>query len=300
MSAPCIYASALEALMPLRPGISFFNVGSGTGYFNSLVNVLTGNDSINEGIDIWLELVTHAQDKCRSLEKTNITFTVGNAFRLCFKEHGRYDRIYLGGLGNSESEDLRYLLEIGGILVGPFQNGQSQLLLKIVRESAAKFSTEVVSDSVNFAKFHGLGRGDKCKLSVLRERPWSWQRDPIYPESFRLVVRVLMRGQARVGEVQVPPDFWLKILAFCRTGWFEPPRVSRVFRAMNFAGRAARCVSRSLSFPFQFETRPHFDNEDESVALLIHERSLSPSGSVRCTPCFPCPWSWCNRASTRS
>lgn len=149
-SAPHIYASALEMLMPLRPGISFLNVGSGTGYFSSIVSELIGEFAISDGVDIWPETVAFAADNCRQAGKNNIHFTVGNVYQLDVNQGTLYDRIYLGACGSVHSVYLYKLLQVGGILVGPFETGTGQHLRRVVRRSDTRFDVEVIS-SVRFA-----------------------------------------------------------------------------------------------------------------------------------------------------
>lgn len=144
-SAPHIYARALEALLPLRPGVSFLNVGSGTGYFSCLVHELTGEGSVNDGIDIWPETVAHAQDRCRTAGRRGIELREGNVYQLDINVCMRYDRIYIGACASQQAAYLYDLLELGGILVAPFQSGHSQQLRRVVRQSETQFKVEVLN-----------------------------------------------------------------------------------------------------------------------------------------------------------
>lgn len=252
-SAPHIYARALESLLPLRPGMSFLNVGSGTGYFSSLVAELTGDAAVNDGIDIWPELVAHAGERCQRAGKPNIEFSLGNAFRLDVEQCGRYDRIYVGACGDGRSQNLYKLLEVGGVLVGPFQSGQMQQLLRVVRSSETQFATKVLS-SVQFASLvapsASRGSGDGVPV-ILRERPWTPARDAAYPASFRCVADAVVSGRAREappGLACLPPELWaMHILPCCNRRWFESgaPAVlpSSMREALAVAGRAAKHVS---------------------------------------------------------
>eukprot|EP00403_Amphidinium_massartii_P008821 CAMPEP_0178419868 /NCGR_PEP_ID=MMETSP0689_2-20121128/25833_1 /TAXON_ID=160604 /ORGANISM="Amphidinium massartii, Strain CS-259" /LENGTH=592 /DNA_ID=CAMNT_0020041321 /DNA_START=17 /DNA_END=1792 /DNA_ORIENTATION=+ len=150
LSAPHIYARALESLMPLKPGMSFLNIGSGTGYFNCIVADLIGGLAVNHGIDVWPETVEHANERVARLGKDSVEFTVGNIYQLDVSKTIRYDRVYVGACANSRSKYLYRLLEVGGILIGPFQTGHSQQLRRVVRTTETQFHVEVLG-SVQFA-----------------------------------------------------------------------------------------------------------------------------------------------------
>ena len=62
-SSPSVYGSALEAL-DLKPGLSFLNVGSGTGYFSALAAQLLGPDAVHVGLERHADLVRHARERC--------------------------------------------------------------------------------------------------------------------------------------------------------------------------------------------------------------------------------------------
>mmetsp|Transcript_4358 Transcript_4358/g.7701 ORF Transcript_4358/g.7701 Transcript_4358/m.7701 type:complete len:522 (-) Transcript_4358:133-1698(-) len=150
LSAPHIYGKALESLMPLQPGMSFLNVGSGTGYFNCIVSELIGNDAANHGVELWPENVAHARERTARLGKHFMKFTQGNIYQLNVSDTMRYDRIYIGACANSKSKYIYRLLEVGGILIGPFQVGHSQQLRRVIRQTETQFFVEVLG-SVQFA-----------------------------------------------------------------------------------------------------------------------------------------------------
>lgn len=265
-SAPHIYARALESLMPLTPGMSFLNVGSGTGYFSSIVSELIREEGINEGMDIWPDTVSHAQECCRTLGKEGIRFTVGNVYQLDVDQGMRYDRIYLGACANSRSKYLYRLLEVGGILVGPFQAGSMQQLRRVVRRTETHFAVEVLN-SVQFATLvepppvippggdladieesgRSVGLRGVPFTFALRERPWTMERNPLYPASFRDAVVLMVAGTPRDLEApSLPPEIWLTVLPWCSRLWFEvepaplAPPSSPVSVALMRVGQVAK------------------------------------------------------------
>lgn len=250
LSAPQIYAVALESLMPLSPGLSFLNVGFGTGYFSSLVSELTGELSTNHGIDIWPETLAHAKERCGQLNKRGMEFSLGNVYQLDVNRTMRYDRIYMGACATSRSKYLYRLLAVGGILVGPFQAGRTQQLRRVIRKTETHFSVEVL-ESVRFASLVEPpaskakeirtvdARRDSDDVHIglpgvpftfaLFDRPWSPARAAVFPESFRRTVAMsLERPRDGTG---VPREIWIQhIFPWCSKSWFEPARDRSVKR----------------------------------------------------------------------
>mmetsp|Transcript_86178 Transcript_86178/g.278462 ORF Transcript_86178/g.278462 Transcript_86178/m.278462 type:complete len:507 (-) Transcript_86178:144-1664(-) len=281
-SAPHIYARALEGLMPLQPGMSFLNIGSGTGYFSSLVAELLGNSSINDGIDIWPETIAHAKKKSAQLGRHSMEFTLGNVYELDINLCMRYDRIYIGACASPRAEYLYELLEIDGILVAPFQTGYSQQLRKVVRQSEKRFKVEVLN-SVHFASLlepsasqplpppptpqqAADGEGTVSRVVrveaspalglpgvpftfALRQRPWSLDRSWAYPAAFRRVVEAVLASRRRDhAQLCLPPEIWQShILPWCPRWWFErEPPLSVAARALTAFARTSGTVRRAL------------------------------------------------------
>ncbi|KAL3320240.1 hypothetical protein Ciccas_001072 [Cichlidogyrus casuarinus] len=59
LSAPSIYLAALENL-DLSPGKTFLNVGSGTGYFSTVVGLILGTSPANHGFEILKKCFQHS------------------------------------------------------------------------------------------------------------------------------------------------------------------------------------------------------------------------------------------------
>ncbi len=131
LSAPCIYTRALEALK-LGKGMSFLNIGSGTGYFSTMAGFLIGPYGINHGIEIYQENIEYAYEKLEQFKVNSQwydpvafcdpVFMLGNGLLLS-PGNIQYDRIYCGAACPPEHAQLmKNMLKTSGILVMPHDN----------------------------------------------------------------------------------------------------------------------------------------------------------------------------------
>lgn len=113
-------------------GVSFLNIGSGTGYLSTMAGFLIGPYGINHGIEIYPENVEYAYEKLTEFRETSPwydpmefcepLFVVGNGLLLS-PGNILYDRIYCGAACPPEHAQLmKNMLNIGGILVMPHDN----------------------------------------------------------------------------------------------------------------------------------------------------------------------------------
>lgn len=148
ISAPCIYASVLENL-DLKKGMSFLNIGSGTGYMSAMVGFVLGETGVNHGVELYENIVKFANERIIEIQNYKETsafewcvpkFLVGNAFQI--ETQIQYDRIYCGALvPESHRAYFCSFLKIGGILIMPYGHA----LHRIVRISEREFRTRDVS-----------------------------------------------------------------------------------------------------------------------------------------------------------
>jgi hypothetical protein len=191
-------------------------------------------------------------------------------YKLDVEQGMRYDRIYLGACANAKSKYLYRLLEVGGVLVGPFQAGHMQQLRRVVRRTEAHFAVEVLN-SVQFATLveptpvimptiesqgqeAAIEDSRPCGLKgvpftfALRERPWALERNLSYPASFREAAQTLINGRPRDPFTSsLPPEIWADhVLPWCSRMWFEakPPapvsKQSKMRVALTFVAEVVK------------------------------------------------------------
>ncbi|KAL9980549.1 hypothetical protein ACROYT_G009151 [Oculina patagonica] len=199
MSAPHMYATVLEAL-DLSPGLSFLNIGSGTGYFSCLAGCILQAQGINHGIELHEDLVAFAKERVEEYLRFSPTvaydicppkFVAGNCFRLdpagC-----NYDRVYCGAAcPASKVHFILGLTKIGGFAVIPCRGK----LLKIERISDTGVKQTSISE-VSFASLVAMPESDSSLPKLYFPKESSRKKEKalqVYPPSDMLV----SRGQAR-------------------------------------------------------------------------------------------------------
>lgn len=155
LSAPCIYSEVMEAL-DLHPGLSFLNLGSGTGYLSTMVGLILGPFGINHGVELHADVIAYAYQKLDYFIKTSESFdkfefcepsfVLGNCLEIP-PESRQYDRVYCGaGVQKEHEEHMKHLLKVGGVLVLPLE----EKLTKITRTGTNSWETKKII-SVSFA-----------------------------------------------------------------------------------------------------------------------------------------------------
>ncbi|XP_058860119.1 protein-L-isoaspartate O-methyltransferase domain-containing protein 2-like [Acipenser ruthenus] len=179
LSAPCIYSEVMEAL-DLQPGLSFLNLGSGTGYLSTMVGLIIGPFGVNHGVELHADVIEYAYQKldtfiktCDSFDKFEFcepSFVVGNCLEIT-PESRQYDRVYCGAGVQKEHENyMKNMLKVGGILVLPLE----EKLTKITRTGYNIWETKKII-AVSFAplaqpKNRDTGKSKAIPLPTLEVR----------------------------------------------------------------------------------------------------------------------------------
>ncbi|XP_053308882.1 protein-L-isoaspartate O-methyltransferase domain-containing protein 2 [Spea bombifrons] len=171
LSAPCIYSEVMEAL-ELQPGLSFLNLGSGTGYLSTMVGLILGPFGVNHGVELHADVIEYAKHKLDLFVRTNDSFDRFEFCEPCFVGgncldislgSSAYDRVYCGaGVQKEHEEYMKNLLKVGGILVMPLE----EKLTKITRTGPSTWETKKIL-AVSFAPLVQPGKGDPVKSRSL-------------------------------------------------------------------------------------------------------------------------------------
>ncbi|XP_077581278.1 protein-L-isoaspartate O-methyltransferase domain-containing protein 1 [Stigmatopora nigra] len=194
LSAPCIYSEVMEALK-LQPGLSFLNLGSGTGYLSTMVGLIVGPFGVNHGVELHKDVVEYARDKLDSFIRTSDSFdkfefcepvfVVGDFLEIATDSH-QYDRIYCGaGVQKDHEYYMKELLKVGGILVLPIEDQLTQ----ITRMGQCMWESKNIL-AVSFAPLVQQSRADG-------DKPDSVQLPPVAVRTLQDLCRIYIRRTLR-------------------------------------------------------------------------------------------------------
>ncbi|KAJ1459931.1 protein-L-isoaspartate O-methyltransferase-domain-containing protein, partial [Pelagophyceae sp. CCMP2097] len=212
LSAPSIYAAALEALdLQKSLRLSLLNLGSGAGYFSALASKLVGDTAIHHCIEKCPKLT----QRCRNTFANDgglrhVRVHTASAFDLDFESSFLFDRIYCGaGARAADAMLFSRLLKPGGIMVGPFKfepaeigstlgaRVRSQALIKITRTRPGEAPLLHVDEfmAVQFTPLSRLRPPGSPRLE-LRGPEWGRDSPELFPPPFHAAVRLLARASA--------------------------------------------------------------------------------------------------------
>ncbi|KAL2097800.1 hypothetical protein ACEWY4_007007 [Coilia grayii] len=194
LSAPCIYSEVMEALT-LRQGLSFLNLGSGTGYLSTMVGLILGPFGVNHGVELHKDVVEYAKERLEIFIKNSDSFdkfefcepkfVVGNCLEIASDSH-QYDRIYCGaGVQKDHENYMKIMLKVGGILVVPIEDQLTQ----ITRTGQSSWESKDIL-AVSFAPLVQQNRADCSK-------PETVELPPVTIRSLQDLSRIYIRRALR-------------------------------------------------------------------------------------------------------
>ncbi|MEE6506294.1 hypothetical protein FKM82_007620 [Ascaphus truei] len=194
LSAPCIYSEVMEAL-DLQPGLSFLNLGCGTGYLSTMVGLILGPFGVNHGVELHADVIEYANQKLELFVRTSDSFdkfefcepsfVSGNCLDISL-DFSAYDRVYCGAGVQKEHEDyMKNLLKVGGILVMPLE----EKLTKITRIGPSSWETKKIL-AVSFAPLVQPSKADPGRSKIL-------QLPPPNVRSLQDLSRIAIRGRIK-------------------------------------------------------------------------------------------------------
>lgn len=287
ISAPHMYATVLEAL-DLQPGLSMLTVGSGSGYFCTLVSTILGPTGVCHGVELLPDVVQHANNCVNAFVQEHqterngepplcaCTFVAGDGYNLSETPSMKYDRIYVAaGAAEEDAAFFQQFLTIGGVLVGPF----GDTLLKIARRTEDDFSSQLVTKVMFAPLIHTAS--DANSQVVFPSPPWTPSLAFRFPPTFNrsaACLAILQRRPLGSGCILsvVPASILNHILSFCARDWFTPevPLVERLLQQLR-AEMKARQDADSRAAVFKRE-------RDEAMVLCMYLRAqLRTAGPPR-------------------
>ena len=284
-SAPGIYATALGAL-ELKRGLSFLNVGAGSGYFSALVSYFTGaKAAMHVTLELKPELVAHARTRCEALGLTHIKWVCGNLFDVQRDGCMQFDRIYVGAGAGADARFLFELLKPGGIVVGPFDDAsggpfRAQKLLKVSWDGHS-FAEERLMD----VSFKELQRPAAGAPLVLPGPLWGTDEPALFPRSFISTVALLRWGCNTPNTLPylLPWDVWAAhILPMLPSDCFEPPPAAPVCARCGVttylrAEMCLRCKAMSKAVHFCEKARRRTLSLRAAAAAAVGASSSEPA-----------------------
>ncbi|KAL1502985.1 hypothetical protein AB1Y20_011055 [Prymnesium parvum] len=196
LSAPGIYGLAFEAFQ-FAEGHSFLNIGSGTGYLSAVAAQLIGERAIHYAVERQRKLVEHARAKLAAAGVGSVQLVHSDCFAIEPSMSMRFDRIYVGAGASDDARFLMGMLEVGGVLVGPFENEMGQQkLIRCERLSEEEFVQHDLM-SVHFQPLVYKHRTSPVVPVSLCAPRWSPRWHQSFPPEHRAVVMTVLALHAR-------------------------------------------------------------------------------------------------------
>lgn len=246
-SAPSVYARALE----LAPGLSFLNLGSGTGYFSAIVAQIIGPRAMNVGVERHMSNVEHAREKCLAIDLPEIQFVCGNCFNISIDQSMKFDRVYVGAGAGPDAKFLYKLLKYDGLIVGPFEDEDGvQGLSKARCRGGTKFAVTRMMQ-VRFADLIRPSNAEPvacdAEAVVLQGPNWETSRWSDFSPAFQRTVVLLYWMNQIEGSLpnMLPWEIWTKyvisLLGFDAFDAPAAPGAARGCAACGATGSALQC-----------------------------------------------------------